>query len=98
MTRHKNIPKASPCGAVQESQPKGLLRERDVQREYPFTVAYLRKMRRLVREGEPDRGLPFIKLGRAVYYRRESIETFLRSREIGGSIAQRQAAGDNRVG
>jgi len=52
-----------------------VLREPDVTREYPWSTALLRKWRRC------GGGPPFVRLNRAVYYRRQAIEAFLASHE-----------------
>jgi hypothetical protein len=51
-----------------------ILTETDVQREYGLSKAWLRQ-KRLFREG-----LPFLKIGKMVRYRREDIEKFLAER------------------
>jgi len=54
-----------------------LLNERMVAEEYGLSVSWQRKKRRM---GE---GLPYLKIGRLVRYRREHIEMFLRSCMVG---------------
>ena len=60
-----------------EQHITAVLKERDVTREYPFTVPWLRKRRRL--------RLPptFVRVDRMIFYRREAIEEFLHAHEVG---------------
>ena len=55
---------------------KKLLREKDVYAEYGLTLAWLRKMR-LFRKGPP-----FLKLNRAIYYRREDLDRWLEAQRV----------------
>lgn len=48
-----------------------LLREKQVNEEYGFSLAWLRKMRLL------RRGPPYLKLNRLVVYKREDLEKWL---------------------
>ena len=53
-----------------------LLSEREVHKEYGFTIPWLRKRRRV---GD---GPPHLKIGALVRYRREDIDEFLRSHVV----------------
>lgn len=56
--------------------PKKLLREKGVNAEYGIHLPWLRKMR-LLRKGPP-----FLKLNRAINYRREDLERWLELRRV----------------
>jgi hypothetical protein len=72
---------------TEEPRSKTVLRERDVLRDYPFTSAWMRKSRKLIRGGAVNAGPAFVQAGRSIFYRRQAIEDWLHTHEIGGNGA-----------
>jgi hypothetical protein len=68
---------ARSVAALREQQPaRSLLKEREVVGAYPWSRALMRKWRRC------GGGPAFVRLNRAIYYRTEAIEEFLKAHEV----------------
>lgn len=74
--RRKQREKPEEVPQAQETRANYILKERDVLMEFPWSRGLLRKWR--IRGG----GVPFIRINRQVFYRREAIEKFLIEHEI----------------